>query len=319
MKRSCRRSPIYPRASHPYRHVTVSREVRAMSCSNPPLANATLQGVSLLIPGDDDKPHRAVWYRQPHKDAPLVLHLHAGAFTSAPSTERPTLVEQLLMQGGASVVSLQYPLAPAHPFPQALHAAYAALLHLRKERHRFCGAKAPILVAGAEAGGNIAAGVARMARDRKDLPLAGQILFSPMLDPRIATNSQRQAGAGAASCRYAQGWRQYASRPSDYCHPYAEPASATRLEGLAPALLLTAAGDPFHDETHAYAQRLTDHGIDASFVLLPAPIRLPGAYMNEAPHDAPWMDGARDSLRRFLNRAAACKQPARTPSLSKLK
>jgi acetyl esterase/lipase len=260
----------------------------------------SLYGEELRIPAGADNIHQATWYPNPAKDAPLLLYLHGGAFVGAPTAGRPTAIEQLLMQAGASVVSLRYPLAPEHPFPQAIHAAYATLLYLSRERRRFSSGKAEILVAGVEAGGNIAAGVAMMVRDRKELHLAGQLLFSPMLDPLLATQSLRRIKAGPWGCRFAQGWRQYTPRPGDACHPYANPADAVRLDGLPPALLVTASDDPFRDETLAYSQRLIDHGIDAHVVSLPPPTNLSATCMEEAPAQAPWMAVARDPLRRFL-------------------
>ena len=228
-----------------------------------------------------------------------VLHLHAGAFVSAPEAGRVTVIEQLLIQAGASVSSLRYPLAPEHPFPQAVNAAYESLQQLSRAKH----GKAKIFVAGVEAGGNIAAGVALMLRDRGELPLAGQILFSPMLDPRLATHSMRCIGAGHPGCRLAHGWHAYTPRPCDGGHPYANPAAAMRLHGLPPTLLFTADDDPFRDEARAYAQRLLDNGVDAAVVSLPSS----AAYMKEADEasaPAPWKAVALDSLRRFLSGAA---------------
>jgi acetyl esterase len=269
-------------------------------CRTSRVAYAPARGVELRIPAGQGAFHRAGWFAPPAEDAPLVLHLHAGAFVGAPAAGRVTAIEQLLVQAGAGVVSLQYPLAPQHPFPEAIRAAYASLLYLGRERRRLSGAHARIVVAGAEAGGNIAAGVALMVRDRSELHLTAQILFSPMLDPLLATGSLWRAKVGCAGCRFAEGWRRYAPRASDSCHPYADPAHAMRLHGLPSALLFTANDDPFCDETRAYAQRLIDHGIDASLVSLPPPTHFPEAYMDEAPAEAPWMAVACDSLRRFF-------------------
>jgi len=253
-----------------------------------------MQGLPLSIPVADGNVHQALRFGDMVAGAPLVLHLHGGAFVSAPPAGRTTVAARLLVEAGACVVSLHYPLAPAHPFPAALDAAYASLLHLR----RAC--PAPLLVAGEEAGGNLAAGVARMARDRQEPALAGQILCSALLSPLLATHSQRRAELGFAGSAMERGWRVYASRPCDGSHPYAAPAHALRLEGLAPAWLLTARDDPFRDEARAYARRLSKHGIKATLVCLPPPSRFPAAYQDDETVRAPWMDLARESLRSFL-------------------
>ena len=248
----------------------------------------------MSIPVADGSVHQALRLGELVAGAPLVLHLHGGAFVSAPPAGHTSAVARLLVEVGACVVSLRYPLAPAHPFPAALDAAYASLLHLRRE------CAAPLLVAGEEAGGNLAAGVARMARDRQEPLLVGQILCSALLSPLLATASQRQATLGFAGSPMEQGWRRYASRPNDDSHPYAAPGQALRLEGLAPAWLLTAQDDPFRDEAHAYARRLRQHGIEATLVCLRSPTGLPAAYHDDAASNAQWMATARDSLRTFL-------------------
>jgi acetyl esterase/lipase len=258
----------------------------------------------LVIPTGTDRHCRATLHRSGTTAAPLVLHLHAGAFTSAPAAAL-TWVARLLVQAGATVVSLDYPLAPAHPFPEGIDAAYAALAWLHRQRRRYADAHSPLFIAGEEAGGNLAAAVSLMARDRGEPALAGQILFSPMLDACVATPSLRRAHAGPVGCRYADGWRQYLGRASDAQHPYATPGDAVRLTGLPPTLLVTSADDPFRDETAAYARRVRGAGLPVEQVTLPPGGGFPGVYM--APPlagDAPWTPAVLAPLQRFLTRAS---------------
>jgi len=243
-------------------------------------------------------------YRAEARQAPLVLHLHAGAFVSAPEEGVPCVV-RLLAGAGATVVSLQYPLAPEHPFPQAIEVAHAALVHLHRERRKLSGAGARVFIAGEEAGGNIAAAVALMSRDRGEPPLAGQILFSPMLDVCVATASLRKAQAGPVGCRWADGWHQYLPHASDALHPYATPGAAVRLAGLPPTLLVTAHDDPFRDETDAYAQRIRAEGVPVEHVVLPQPTGFPAAYMKTPSCEAPWAGAVSHRVRAFLNRDGA--------------
>jgi acetyl esterase len=232
-------------------------------------------------------------FRSPTPTAPQVLHLHGGAFVAgAPAGGSP--VAALLAQAGASVRSFDYPLAPAHPFPQAVESAYALLAGMQPRR-----GSAPLFVAGEEAGGNLAAALALMARDRGGPELAGQILLSPMLDACIATASLRDAHAGPVGCPWADGWRKYLSHPCDAMHPYAAPGSAMRLAGLPRTLLLTSQDDPLRDEAHAYAQRLRDAGVTVDELVLPFDAGFPVAYLEPKP-EAPWADALREPLRRFL-------------------
>jgi acetyl esterase len=202
--------------------------------------------------------------------APLVLHLHGGAFVGG-SLDTGRTVATLLADAGAIVVSADYPLAPTHRFPDALKAAYAALVWLHQSRARWVGRKSGIYVAGEEAGGNLAAALALMARDRQAPPLAGQILLSPMLDPCLATCSMRRAEAGPVGCKWADGWRQYLGSADKAAHPYASPLGSARLADLAPALVLTAEDDPMRDECQSYARRLHESGNAVQEDVLPAP------------------------------------------------
>lgn len=218
---------------------------------------------------------------------PLVLHFHGGAFVGG-SLEGGSCIGGLLAASGAVVMSLDYPLAPAHPFPHAIEAGYDALMWAFKARHKLAGHDAPLFVAGEEAGGNIAAAVALLARDRHGPVLAGQILLSPMLDPCLGTASLRNAHAGPVGCTWADGWHSYLPRLEDASHPYAVPGSVCRLSGLPPTLLITARDDPLRDETHAYAERLRAAGLYAHEAVLPGPTGWPGSYRQSSQDHAGW-------------------------------
>lgn len=228
---------------------------------------------------------------------PLVLHFHAGAFVGG-GLDDSTAIPGLLVDAGAAVASLAYPLAPAHPFPQAVEAGYAALLWLERQRRRLAVTRAPLFVAGEEAGGNLAAAVALMARDRAGPELAGQILLSPMLDVCVGTASQRDAKAGPVGCRWADGWRAYLARDADSLHPYATPGSAQRLAGLPPTLLASAADDPLRDETLAFAARLRAAGVPVELAVLDEPTGWPRSY--QAGSTGPWAAPLGRHLNRFL-------------------
>ncbi len=231
---------------------------------------------------------------------PLVLHFHAGAFVSG-SLEAGACIPRLLAAAGAVVVSLDYPLAPNNPFPQAVEAGYAALAWAWKARHKLAGKGAPVFVAGEEAGGNLAAAVALMARDQQAPALAGQILLSPMLDPCMATASLRCADAGPVGCMWADGWHQYLSRLAEASHPYAAPGTALRLSGLPPTLLLTAQDDPLRDESLAYAERLRHAGRLVHAAVLPGPTGWPVSYLQAAGQEVAWAAAVQQQFSDFFN------------------
>jgi acetyl esterase len=192
------------------------------------------------------------------RSTPLVLHLPGGTFTGLPAGR---LVAALLAEAGAAVISADYPTGPAHPFPDAVEAMYALLRHLHDHRSQWAGRASKLFVAGEEAGGNLAAALAMMARDRLGPPIAGQILLSPMLDAGMATWSFRDAEAGPVGCKWADGWAVYLGCPDAAAHPYAAPSAGSRLHRLPPALVITTPDDPMRDESLAYAGRLRQAGV----------------------------------------------------------
>jgi acetyl esterase/lipase len=242
------------------------------------------------------------------RSAPLVLHLHGGAFVGGSLGSGQT-VATLLAQAGAVVVSIDYPLAPRHPFPQPLQAAFRALAWLHAHRTDWVTRKSALLVAGEEAGGNLAAALALMARDQQAPPLAGQILLSPMLDPRMATCSMRQAQAGPVGCKWADGWHHYLGSADKAAHPYASPLGSSRLAGVAPALVLTAKDDLMRDEDLSYARRLREAGVRVHDHVLPAPTAWPCAFAAPAVMEQPWTVALRNHVSVFFAEAVAARRP----------
>ncbi|RYX89944.1 MAG: alpha/beta hydrolase [Comamonadaceae bacterium] len=215
-------------------------------------------------------------------NAPLVIHFHGGAFISG-NLDSGEPMSTLLAGAGAVVVSVDYPLAPAHPFPQAVEAGYSVLEWVYKNRVKLAGPAPRIFLAGEEAGGNIAAAVALVARDRAHPPVAGQILVTPMLDPCVATASQREAMGADTECLWSQGWQKYLQNPMDYEHPYAVPGQVQRMAGLPPTLVMAGADDPMRDEAQRYAERLNAGGIAAHFLLLDGRTGWPESLTEDVP------------------------------------
>lgn len=226
-----------------------------------------------------------------------VLHLHGGAFGG--SIESGEGVAAALAAAGATVHSLDYPCGVAHPFPEALEAAYAVLLRLAGKR-----ARVPLFVAGEEAGGNLAACLALMCRDRLRPKLAGQILLSPMLDPRLGTCSARAAEAGAAGCKWAIGWHDYLRSPATANHPYAAPALALRLAGLPPALLISGPDDPMADEAAEYARRLRASGVAVTECRITEGQAWPDALLHADEHPV-WAQPLQTAASRFFQHCAS--------------
>lgn len=227
------------------------------------------------------------------EDRALLLWLHDGSFTTG-SLESTRARSELLAEAGADVVALDYPLAPEHPFPTGLSAAFEALQALAARPAKLTGSThTALFVGGEEAGGNIAAALALMARDQRAPALAGQLLVSPMLDPHLGSASMREGECGGCECIYTKGWRAYLGSSTRADHPYAVPLAATRLAGLAPALVLSVASHPLNDESRRYAAALREHGSAARELTLPAVA--PGYALN------PIHEFLREAARRALS------------------
>lgn len=254
---------------------------------------------TIAVAGREPLAARVYGKKRPGVVAPLVLHFHGGAFVSG-DLDSGACMARLLAQVDAVVVSVAYPLAPDHRFPDAVEAGYAALEWTHKQRTKLAGTGARVYLAGDEAGGNLAAAVAMVARDRDHPALAGQILVAPMLDPCVGTASLRQSMECNTGCKWADGWQQYLRGPMDAEHPYAVPSRALRLAGLAPALVLTGEDDPMRDEAITYAQRLRDAGVAVRSGVLASQTGWPDSLTEPADAGCPCAAGVQWHLREFF-------------------
>jgi len=195
---------------------------------------------------------------------PVIVLLHGGDFVSGGIADAGTAAATLAVRLNALVATPGYTLAGEKPFPEAAEDAYAAIrwAHANASPH---GADAQrMVILGEEAGGNLAAVAALMAKDRGGPRLAAQVLISPMLDPTLTTRSMLNAApeSGArsvAGCTAA--YRRYLPSTSDRLHPYAAPAYCSRLAGVAPALIISVDGDPLRDEAENYGAALIASGV----------------------------------------------------------
>jgi acetyl esterase len=265
---------------------------------DPAASGPVWRDVTVELPKLAPVPTRIYGERRRGQVSPLVVHFHGGAFVAG-GLDAGRNVASMLAAGGAVVVSIAYPLAPAHPFPQAIEVGYGVLEWAYKQRSKLAGTGAPVYLAGEEAGGNLAASVASIARDRAHPPLAGQILVSPMLDPCVGTASLREATGNSTLCKWVEGWKKYLRCPQDATHPYAVPGASSRLGGIAPTLVLTSSDDPMRDEARAYADKLREAGVDVAFEQF-TPMGWPDSLVSTKPMECACSALVRPRLQEFF-------------------
>ena len=195
-----------------------------------------------------------------------VVYFHGGGWTICSLDTHDGSCRLLATEADVVVVQVDYRLAPEHKFPAAAEDAFAATAYVAEHADEFGIDPARLAVAGDSAGGNLAAAVAQMARDREGPELAFQFLVYPVIDGTREHPSFTENGEGyfltAQQMRWY--WDQYTDRPEDRTNPYASPIVAEDLSGLPPALVVTAEFDPLRDEGEAYAGALEDAGVPAA-------------------------------------------------------
>jgi acetyl esterase len=209
----------------------------------------------------DDVPVR-VYHDDPNQPAPVVVFYHGGGWTLGTLDSIGGVCRELARRAGCVVVSVDYRLAPEHPFPAALDDAYAALEWTVENADAFGGDPERVSVAGTSAGGNLAAAVSLRARDVDGPDLAHQTLLYPMIDRDTDRASYREHGDGPLLTRanVEWFWDQYCRSPVDAEHPYASVLRARDHGNLPPATVVTAGHDPLRDEGRAYASKLNRAG-----------------------------------------------------------
>jgi acetyl esterase len=212
----------------------------------------------------------------------LVVFFPPGGFVSTELDVVEPFVRKLSLVIGCGVLCSSYTVAGECPFPAAVEDAHAVLVWTARHRANLGWDGTYLVTAGIEAGGNLAAVSALMARDRGGPPLAAQLLIMPMLDPGLTSRSMRSfanaGGAEQAANDCAAGYRGYLPHAVDRVHPYASPLQSSRMNGLPPALILSADDDPLRDEAELYGAKLVAAGIKASVRRLPPiPLEEPDA------------------------------------------
>ena len=253
---------------------TVRERDRGAYAAVVPTPVGEVEGIEIPGPGGTI-PARA--YR-PATGGPhgTVVMLHGGGFALGDLETHDEAARRTCAGADALVVSVDYRLAPEHPFPAAVDDAEAATRWTAERARDLGGDPGRLIVMGDSAGGNLAAVVARRLRDGGGPALAGQALVYPVTDMRAGDRwpSRRTAAVGFGLTQEAMDWfgRLYLADDAHAAHPDASPVLASDLSGLPPAFVLTAEFDPLRDEGDAYARRLAEAGVEVQHHVLPGTI-----------------------------------------------
>ena len=239
----------------------------------------------------------------PATEAPALLYFHGGGWVVGSIETHDTICRWIANCAAGAVISVDYRLAPEHPFPAAIDDASAALRHVADNAASLGIDRQRIAVGGDSAGGNIAAVLALLARDGTVPAIAFQVLLYPVTDVSRAQDSYRRYaedyGLTTAAMRWFAG--HYLGPAADGTDWHVSPLLAPSLAGLAPAFVATAGYDVLHDEALDYVTRLREANVPVQLDENPGQI-----------HGFVSMDGFIGEARRCIERAVKAWQARET-------
>ena len=194
---------------------------------------------------------------------PALVWFHGGGWVLGDLDGADPTCCLLANGGGCIVISVDYRLAPEAKFPAAADDCYSATQWVAQNAAALGVDATRIAVGGDSAGGNLAAVVCQMARDRGGPSLTHQLLIYPVTDHAFSTASYRENADGYLLTRSSMEWfwDHYIAQAADSSNPYASPLRATNFGGLPAATVITAEFDPLRDEGEAYAAKLKAAGL----------------------------------------------------------
>jgi acetyl esterase/lipase len=242
---------------------------RADAEGDGPTVPANVEWSDQLVGDESDRsPVKVRIYRNSSLSTPTgaFLFFHGGAFVFGDlESEHPRCLH-FADRAGCLVISVDYRLAPEHPYPAALNDGVTALSWLRHNAHALGVDAQRIAIGGASAGGALASALALKTRDEEGMWLRAQLLIYPALDDRTSSPSIRQFYRHAPwdGERTEKMWTHYL-KDVDEVTAYAAPSRATDLSGLPSTYIMTAEQDPLRDEALNYAQRLLAAGVSVEY------------------------------------------------------
>lgn len=252
------------------------KQLAQLLASMPAPDTAGLTVTDRTVPGPDGAPEvRVRIYRPDVLAGPIgILDVHGGGFILGDLETSHAVNVAVAREVGAVVVSVDYRLAPEHPFPAGIEDCYAVLGWFAAHAAELGVDPGRIAIHGGSAGGGLCAGLALLARDRGGPAIAFQYLGIPELDDRLGTGSMTRFVDTPSWNRdaAARSWDAYLGvgrRGGADVSPYAAPARATDFSGLPPAYVSAMEFDPLRDEDISYASALLSAGVPVELHVFP--------------------------------------------------
>ncbi|MCO8246074.1 alpha/beta hydrolase [Haladaptatus sp. AB643] len=264
-KAAVERQDLFP-LPHSRRGVKIARLITQpamwLQNRNPPSIGAT---VDRTIPGPADDLDARLYLPDANGPFPTVVFFHGGGFVFGSIDTHDWLCRHLTRESGLAVLSVDYRLAPEHPFPAAVEDAHAAVEWAAENPDAIHGT-GEIAVAGDSAGGNLAAVAALMAAERDGPEIAHQALIYPGVGVEDDQQSVREH-TGIVLSESDLEWyeRCYYVNEIHQRNPYADPTKAADVSDVAPATVITAGFDPLRDGGKAYAEQLVRDGVPTRY------------------------------------------------------
>ena len=208
-------------------------------------------------------------YRPSNGVLPALIYFHGGGWVLGDLDTHDAVCRQLAVQAGVVVIAVDYRLAPEHPFPAAVDDCYSATAWISANAVALGVDNTRLAVGGDSAGGGLATVVTLMARSGGP-SLKYQVLVYPVTDLRAQTESYSKYADGYLLTRNMMRWfiAQYAQTADDVRDWRASPLLAPSVDGVPPAIIITAGMDPLRDDGEAYARRLEEAGVGVEYLCL---------------------------------------------------
>ena len=226
--------------------------------------------------GAGNQPDVLVRIYQPEKrpdTLPALVWIHGGGYVLGNINCDDLKVKQMTLALNCVIASVEYRLAPEHPFPAPLEDCYTVLKWLKDNSTKFGIDASNIAIGGASAGGGLAAGLGLLARDRGEIDVSYQFLIYPMIDDSNIKQTCDDIPDTPVWSRANNltGWRAYLSDQfgSDNISPYGAPTRASNLSGLPPTYIGVGTADLFREENISYARKLMDANVKTDFHVYP--------------------------------------------------